>query len=83
MEDPGLDPLSSDYACIGGAPIPDTFTTHVMCQPPNDDPISKDMIQNVRGPKPATEKNPFVPNPYSAQPSDPRLNFTEIKRRRK
>ena len=82
MEDPGLDPLYSDYAGIGGGPIPDNFTNQVMGQPPNDDPIYNDMIQNVRGPNPATENNPFVPNPYSAQPSDPRLNFTEIKRRR-
>jgi len=79
--DPALDPLYSDYAGIGGGPIPDNFYNQGMGQPPNDMPIYNDMIQNVRGQNPATENNPFVPNPYSAQPSDPRLNFTETARR--
>jgi len=77
-------PLASEQALIGGgeSPVPNNFANQVMGQPPNDMPIYNDMIQNVRGDNPATENNPFVPNPYTAQPSDPRLNFTETQRRK-
>ncbi len=77
-------PLASEQALIGGgeSPVPNNFVNQGMGQPPNDMPIYNDMIQNVRGNNPATENNPFVPNPYTAQPSDPRLNFTETQRRK-
>ncbi len=77
-------PLASEQALIGGgeSPVPNNFVNQGMGLPPNDMPIYNDMIQNVRGDNPATENNPFRPNPYTAQPSDPRLNFTETQRRK-
>lgn len=82
FQDPMQEPLATDYAGIGGGEIPNNFANQGMGQPPNDMPIYNDMAQNVRGDNPATENNPFVPNPYSAQPSDPRLNFTETQKRK-
>jgi len=76
-------PLATDQAGIGGGPIPNNFVNQGMGLPPNDMPIYNDMIQNVRGDNPATENTPFRPNPYTAQPSDPRLNFTETKRKKR
>jgi hypothetical protein len=80
---PMEDPLATDFAGIGGGEIPNNFANQQMGSTPMDNPIYDDMMINVRGNNPATENNPFRPNPYSAQPSDPRLNFTEAKRRRR
>jgi len=77
------DPMNPTFDDMGGGEIPNNFSNQRMGTPPNDDPIYNDMIQNVRGNNPATENNPFTPNPYSAQPSDPRLNFTETKRKKR
>lgn len=77
-----MDPVSLDAGVMdmGGGPI--NWSNQIQGVPPQSDPIYSDMMINVRGDNPATENNPFVPNPYSAQPSDPRLNFTETQKRK-
>ncbi len=77
-----LMPVQPEFNDMGGGD-PDNFANQQMGSPPMDNPIYDDMAQNVRGDNPATENNPFTPNPYSAQPSDPRLNFTETKRKKR
>lgn len=67
FSDGSLDP---NFPMGGGPP---NFDNQNMGSPPMDNPIYDDMAQNVR---------PFVPNEYDPQPSDPRLNFTEAKKRR-
>ncbi|KKM25594.1 hypothetical protein LCGC14_1593430 [marine sediment metagenome] len=82
FEQPMEEPLATDSQ-FGGGPV--NFSNQGMGLPPNDMPIFNDMIQDVRGDNPATDiphgRYPFVPEPYDGQPSDPRLNFTETKRR--
>ncbi|MCK5600929.1 hypothetical protein KAR91_03610 [Candidatus Pacearchaeota archaeon] len=47
-----------------------SFDNQTMGSPPMDNPEYDSMMIDVRG-------NSLVPEPYDAQPSDPRLNFTE------
>lgn len=71
---------------MGGGEIPNNFANQQMGSTPMDNPIYDSMSIDIRGPNPATDisennfENKFVPSPYSAQPSDPRLNFTETQR---
>lgn len=76
-------PLATDQAGIGGGEIPNNFANQNMGSPPMDNPIYDSMAKQVRPQNDAWQQDPFRPNPYSAQPSDPRLNFTETKRRRR
>jgi hypothetical protein len=48
-----------------------------------DNPIYDSMAIQPRPQNDAWQQDPFRPNPYSAQPSDPRLNFTEAMKRRR
>ncbi len=76
-------PLATDQAGIGGGEIPNNFANQNMGSPPMDNPIYDSMAKQPRPQNDAWQQDPFRPNPYSAQPSDPRLNFTETKRRRR
>jgi hypothetical protein len=83
FQNPMEEPLATDSQ-LGGGPV--NFSNQGMGLPPNDMPIYNDMIQDVRGDNPATDiphgRYPFVPEPWSGQPSDPRLNFTETQKRK-
>jgi hypothetical protein len=53
---------------MGGGEIPNNFANQYMGSPPMDNPIYDSMSIDIRG-------------PGVAQPTDPRLNFTETQRR--
>jgi hypothetical protein len=55
---------------MGGGEIPNNFTNQQMGSPPMNNPIYDSMSIDIRG-----------PGAEGAQPSDPRLNFTETQRR--
>ena len=82
VADPSNQPLWTDSQ-FGGGPV--NFSNQGMGLPPNDMPIYNDMMVDVRGDNPATKvsynnvNGKFVPEPWSGQPSDPRLNFTETR----
>ena len=77
------EPLATDQAGIGGGEIPNNFADQNMGSPPMDNPIYDSMAIQPRPENDAWQQDPFRPNPYSAQPSDPRLNFTEAMKRRR
>ena len=77
------EPLATDQAGIGGGEIPNNFADQNMGSPPMDNPIYDSMAIQPRPENDAWQQDPFRPNPYSAQPSNPRLNFTEAMKRRR